>query len=604
MKQLLFLIGMLCALSMSAQKSNKVMPKSNVIAQAKDTTKLIYIDNSNRLKGGMEKGKPIKIFVGRVRLHQGNVRFECDSAVTDNYNNVKAYGNVLIRQADTVNIFSDSLFYEGNTRLARLAGNVVLADSSASLFTDKLYYDMNTKVAQYNTGGILQNKETRLFSQKGYYFVENAEAFFKDEVVVEDPQFSLEADTLKINTETNTVFFMGPTNVLSDGNQIYTESGFYDAQNDYAEFDKNAKFRSLDGNRFARGNKIRYDGKAKTSYLEGDAFFQDSTRTIVSDVIKYNQQNDTYETEGKTQIQDGDQIIMSDGPATYDVVNEEAIFRDNVRIINPPQFITADSIRYNKKAHFGRAFGNVILQDTTENRTIICHQAEFNDSLESFLALGRPLMSTVIDGDTLYLSADTLKSFLEVPTDSTSRVVIGNIDVRVYKSNLQAICDSMIYTQRDSIFSLFKSPVVWSDTSQFLSDTVRIQLANNSIDKIYLLQNAFIINSEDGVFFNQVKGRDVTAQFGEDEMRQMNVFGNGESVYYVLDEFQAYIGVNKTICSEMLLNFGNNEITDIRFFTKPSGQFTPMKQANHNALRLPGFRWIIEQRPTSVEDLR
>ena len=90
----------------------------------------------------------------------------------------------------------------------------------------------------------------------------------------------------------------------------------------------------------------------------------------------------------------------------------------------------------------------------------------------------------------------------------------------------------------------------------------------------------------------------------DDELRMMQVLGNGESVYYVLDETDAYIGVNKTICSEMLLNFGNNEITDIRFFTKPNGQFTPMRQANHDVLRLEGFRWLIEQRPMSVEDLR
>lgn len=597
MKQLLFLIGMLSALSVSAQRAD-------VIAETTDTTKLIYIDNSNRLKGAKDQGKPVKIFIGRVRLHQGNVTFQCDSAVTDDYNNVKAYGNVIIQQADTANIFGDSLFYDGNKRQARLAGEVVMSDSKASLFTDKLFYDLNTKIAEYPNGGILQNKETRLFSKKGYYFVDKSEAFFKDDVTVEDPEFSLKADTLKINTETNTVYFMGPTDVVNAENQIYTESGFYDAQNDYAEFDKNAKFRSLDGQRYARGDKITYDGKKQTSFLEGNAYFQDSTRTIVADVIRYNQQTDVYETSGKTQIQDGDQIIMADGSSAYDAENEEAIFTDNVRIINPPQFITADSIRYNQKTHSGRAFGNIYWEDTTENMTIVCSQAVFNDSTEYFLAIGRPLMSMVIDGDTLYLSADTLKSFLEIPTDSTTRVVIGNVDVRVYKSDLQAICDSMIYTQQDSVFSLFKSPVVWSDTSQFISDTVRIQLTDNSIDKIYLLRNSFIINSPDEQFFNQVKGRDVIANFREDELREMEVLGNGESVYYVLDEGQAYIGVNKTICSEMLLNFGNNEITDIRFFTQPSGQFTPMRQANHRALQLEGFRWIIEQRPQSVEDLR
>lgn len=597
MKQLLFLIGMLSALSVSAQRMD-------VITETSDTTKLIYIDNSNRLKGAQEDGKPVKIFVGRVRLHQGNATFQCDSAVTDDYNNVKAYGNVILQQGDSVNIFGDSLLYNGNLREARLIGDVVLTDSKASLFTDKLFYDLNTKVAEYTTGGILQNEETRLFSKKGYYFVDKTEAFFKDEVVVEDPQFSLKADTLKINTETNTVYFMGPTNVVNAENQIYTEAGFYDAQKDYAEFDKNAKFRSLDGKRRANGDKIRYDGKNSTSYLEGNAYFQDSTRTIVADVIKYNQKTDVYETSGQTQIQDGDQIIMADGKSAYDAENDEAIFTDNVRIINPPQFMTADSIRYSQKTHSGRAFGNIYWEDTTENMTIICSEAEFNDETEFFLASGRPLMSTVIDGDTLYLSADTLKSFLEIPADSTSRIVIGNIDVRVYKSDLQAICDSMSYSQRDSMFSLFKNPVVWSDTSQFVSDTVRIQLTDNSIDKIYLLKNSFIINSPDELFFNQVKGRDVIAYFKDDELREMQVLGNGESVYYVLDEGNAYIGVNKTICSEMLLNFGNNEITDIRFFTKPSGQFTPMRQANHQALRLDGFRWIIEKRPESVEDLR
>lgn len=597
MRYIVLLISIFGTLSVAAQRTG-------VVANTSDTTKLIYIDNSNRLKGGVENGKPIKIFVGRVRLHQGNVTFRCDSATTDDYNNVKAYGNVIIRQADSVTIFSDSLLYNGNERKARLMGEVVLKNDEASLFTDVLHYYLNTKVGSYTNGGILQNNETRLFSQRCYYYVDSSAAFFKDGIVVQDPEFGLVADTLKIDTETNTVYFMGPTNVLSDDNQIYTESGFYDSPNDYAEFDKNAKFRSVDGKRYARGDKIRYDGMEKTSYLEGNAYFQDSTRTIIADVIKYNQETDVYETSGATQVQDGDQIIMADGSSKYDAATEEVIFTDNVRIINPPQFMTGDSVRYNQATHDGRAFGNIYWEDTTENVTMICSEARFNDSTEYFLALGRPLMTNVIDGDTLYVSADTIKSFLEVPADTTTRIIIGNKDVRIYKSDLQAVCDLMIYLQRDSVFSLHKNPVVWSDTSQFTADTVRIQLANQSIDKIYLLRTAFIINSPDEVFFNQVKGRDVIAYFRDDELREMEVLGNGESVYYVLDDVDAYIGVNKTICSEMRLNFGNNEITDIRFFTKPSGQFTPMRQANHDELRLPGFRWIIEQRPQSVADLR
>jgi lipopolysaccharide export system protein LptA len=575
-----------------------------IVAPNRDTSKLIQIENSDRLMGGVVNGLPVKIGVGRVRLRQGNVRFECDSVVIDRSNDIRAFGNVLIRQADSVNVFGDFLYYYGNSRLAKLFGNAVMTDKAAKLFTDSLYYDLNTKVGSYTTGGILQNKDTRLFSKRGYYFVERRQAFFREEVRVQDPQFSLKADTLSINTETNIVYFSGPTNVLNKENQIYTEKGFYDSKNDYAEFTQNSKFRSLDGKRAAKGDKIRYDGKVGVSYLEGNASFRDSTRTVVADVIKYDQRQDIYETGGKTQIVDGARTILADGASRYDAATKEAVFTENIRIFNGAQFMRADSLRYNQQTHDGRIFGNVFMQDTTENLTISCTEAEFNDSLAAFSAFGRPLMTTVIEGDTLYLSADVLRSYLAVPSDTTSRIVTGAPDVRIFKSNLQAVCDSMAYTQQDSLFSLFKNPIVWSDTTQFSADTVRIQLANEALDKITLRQQAFIINSPDEIYFNQVKGRDVVAEFRESELYVMRVLGNGEAVYYILDENRAYIGVNKTICSEMLLSFGNNEVTDIRFFTKPNGKFSPMKQADHKALQLAGFRWEAAKRPLSVLDLR
>ncbi len=571
---------------------------------AQDSSKIVIIDNADRLRGEQVEGEDIRIFVGNVKLHQGNVLMSCDSAVMDMNNNVRAFGNVLIQQADTVNIFADSLVYNGNARTANLLGEVVLTDSKAELFTDKLDYDFNTKIAQYNTSAIITNRQTRLYSQIGYYYVDKKEIYFKDSVTVVDPEYSLVADTLKIDTETNITYFLGPTNIINKENQIYCEKGFFDPNKEYAEFEQNPKFRSIDGTRKAVGDKIIYNGATDETSLIGNAFFQDSTRTVTSDEIVYNNETEAYNTVGQTEIKDGTQTITAEGQSTYDGVRQVAIFTKRVRISDPPTFLEADSLEYSQTTHFAQAFGNVFFEDTAQKISILCEQADYNDSTSYFFAVGRPLMTTLVDEDTLYLSADTLKSYYEIPMDTTTRKIVADKNVRVFKSDLQAISDSLMYSEADSIFEFFKNPIIWSDTSQFSSDTVRITLANETIDKIYLFNKAFIINSPDEVFFNQIKGRDVIANFIEDELRTINVEGSGQSVYYILDDTQAYIGVNQTICSEMLINFGNNEIETIKFIAKPDATMFPMKQANHKKLQLEGFRWEMDKRPEGVEDLR
>ncbi|NJK82585.1 MAG: hypothetical protein HC912_01010 [Saprospiraceae bacterium] len=142
----------------------------------------------------------------------------------------------------------------------------------------------------------------------------------------------------------------------------------------------------------------------------------------------------------------------------------------------------------------------------------------------------------------------------------SARILVAYPDVRIFKSDLQAICDSLTYSTRDSIFRFFENPLIWSDTSQFSADTIRLVLKDEKIDRIFLLDESFIINSPDEKYFNQIKGKNIVATFAESELRKMQVEGNAESVYYAIDATQAYVGVNKAICSEMLLYFGNNKI--------------------------------------------
>ena len=214
------------------------------------------------------------------------------------------------------------------------------------------------------------------------------------------------------------------------------------------------------------------------------------------------------------------------------------------------------------------------------------------------------MLISLVDGDSLFLTADTLLSLkLDTLASDSSRALIGYNDVRVYKNDLQAICDSMVYNSKDSLFYFYQDPIMWSDTSQFSADSIRMKMKEDQIDKIFLVNKSLIINSPDELFFNQIQGRNITAHFEGENLRRMNVEGNAESVYYALDDEKAYVGVNKTICSEMLLYFGDNQIEKIKFFSEPKANLLPMSQTDHEDIKLKNFFWETKKRPKSLDDL-
>ncbi|HNL40379.1 MAG TPA: RecQ family zinc-binding domain-containing protein, partial [Saprospiraceae bacterium] len=233
-------------------------------------------------------------------------------------------------------------------------------------------------------------------------------------------------------------------------------------------------------------------------------------------------------------------------------------------------------------------------------------QAEMGQVIQAVLDLNENyLMKTLIDRDTLYMSADTLTSY-KPDSASDVRLLLAYRDVRIFKDNLQGVCDSMSFSTADSIFWFFKIrqiPLLWSDTSQFSGDTIKMLLRNKRLDRIWLRLNALVINSEDEQYFNRIKGRFTTAYFRDNQVNNMYVEGNAEAVYYALDDKGAYIGVNETQCSEMRLLFGDNKVESVKFYTEPKGKFSPIDQAGGDTKKLDGFFWDKLRRPRSVADL-
>lgn len=189
-----------------------------------------------------------------------NATLTCDSAnFYTELNYFEAFNNVHINQADTVNIFSDLLNYDGNTKIAHLINNVRLVDPTTVLTTNVLDYNMAFKRGTYENGGKIVNKDVVLTSKRGWYFANTSDAYFRYNVDVVTPQVNIKSDTLRYNTATNWTYFYGPTNIKGKNDNLYTENGTYNTKSENALFGKKNLY--TQGSKSLKGDSLFYYGK-------------------------------------------------------------------------------------------------------------------------------------------------------------------------------------------------------------------------------------------------------------------------------------------------------------------------------------------------------
>ena len=410
----------------------------------------------------------INELISNVILKQDSAYMYCDSAILINEIDLYAYGNVSILQGDSLTVFGDSLIYNGRTRKAKLSGQEVgLANNEQQLFTKRLDYDLNTKIATYRNGATLVNEETQLSSRVGYYHADTDMAYFKDSVEVTDEDFELRADTLVFSIERQTVFFAGPTLITTDSARIYCEDGFYDTENGQAEFAQNAQYVKADQR--ASANLIRYTEADGEYELEGEALVKDSTQLAIADFIRYRETDERIYMRGNARYRDADQDIEAE-EITYDGKTGRYATRGRSKVSEAPQILLADQIDFleDDEGGYGEAVGRVVWRDTSADLTIRSDSAIYQRERDYLKAmggpLGRPELITVSEGDSLYLAADTLigQPVDTITSDSletdTSRILLAYRDVRIYKSDLQAISDSVTYHTGDSLFAFYGNP--------------------------------------------------------------------------------------------------------------------------------------------------
>lgn len=201
--------------------------------------------------------------------------------------------------------------------------------------------------------------------------------------------------------------------------------------------------------------------------------------------------------------------------------------------------------------------------------------------------------------------ADSLPPDSLVSDTSKTRIIKAYYNVRLFKSDLQAVADSVYYGYPDSMMRFFGRPMIWAQGSQLTSDTIYMQIRNEKLDNMLLVNNAFLVNTQlDSSKFNQIKGRRITGFFSNNQLERLFVDGNAESIYYnVSEEQQQFTDMYHNRSSRIKILVDSNEIRQFIPISRIDGKVYPLHLVPQEAEILDGFVWKPTDRPTSKEDL-
>ncbi len=528
----------------------------------KDTTattgKLIEIIGALRLNSiTTDSATKFLSLVGNARVKQGNTLFTADSIVLNQTSNtLEAFGNVHINDADSVNIYAQYLKYIGKEKKAFLNKKVRLTDNKVILTTDDLIYDTQLKIGTYTKGGKVVNKKTVLTSTEGYYYGETKDVYFKKKVLLVDPDFKIKTDTLLYNTTTEISTFVSPTKIINGKRTISSTDGYYDVKN-------------------------------KKAYFNQRPFIDDSTYTFTADKAAINDSTGLSEYEGNAVYKSKDSV------GGYDLI--------------------AGNIKLNRNTNTFLATIKPILFLKQEKDTTYISADTLYSSKLSLLPKSRvvPVVrkeTPAKDSLNLTKKINLKKAINTKDKDSTNdRFFEAYYNVKIFNDSLQTICDSLFYSLSDSTFRLYKNPIAWAQDNQITGDTILLFLENRRPKKMIAFENGFTIQKVGPDYYNQVKGNTISAFFTKGKMDSLRAKGNAETVYYGIDDFKKFVGVNKANCDVIDMYFATTKED-----TKPekivlrnnlTGTAYPMRQVNHSELRLRKFNWQENKRPKTKFDI-
>ncbi len=619
---ILFYLLLNCNYNVSAQISRA--------GAAEDTTQKIHIlsNTKNLIFQTLDDSTRLTIVTGDVILRQGTALFYCDSCVINSKTNIfEAWGKVHINDADTAHIYSNHLLYLMGKKLAYLDGNVKLTDGKATLTTPDLEYDMESNIGHYKNGGKVVNKKSVLTSKEGYYYADLKDVYFKKNVLLKDPTYTIDTDSLLYNTTTQSTRFISQTTIKdSSGRIIKTKDGFYNQQTGKAEFGQRPEI--IDGKTSIRANRVAFDDSTGVYQAEGNAIIIDTVQgtTIIGGLIYQNRKTEAVLATRRPLMiikQENDSIyITADtlfsarltdkfGRASLmiDTIKETRVVTINKK--DSATYINTDSLFSKRLSDKLESRDSLFTTDSINKKNVAV--VTIKDSIQNLTTnkVISPKPNDTLKNSNLFIN-DTMKgSKAEAinEKDSTNRYFEAYRNVRIFSDSLQAVCDSMFYSFKDSVFRLYKDPVVWAQKSQITGDTILLFTKNKKADKVEAFENSFLVNSIEDDAYNQIKSSRMDGWFADGNIDSVRATAFAECIYYIQDDDSAYTGINQSQCDIIDIYFSigaNGEekgLEKVVFRSAVTGTLWPISQKSPQEMQLPGFRWLEERRPKTKYDM-
>lgn len=314
----------------------------------------VYLEHANTLSFDKERNADAQILNGDVCFRHDSSYMYCDSAYFfEATNSLEAFSNVRMEQGDTLFVYGNYLFYDGNTRIAYLRENVRMENGQVTLFTDSLNYERMPDIGYYFEGGLIVDSLNQLSSFYGQYSPSTKLAVFNDSVRLENERFTLYSDTLHYRTDTKIATILGPSVIVSDSGTIYSSRGWYDTVNDMSMLLDRS--RVVSGDRVLTGDSIAYDRKMGFGEAFGGMSIQDTARHV------------TLEGEYGFYDERTDYAFATDSARFLEYSQGDTLFlhADTLRMV------TIDSTYREIKAYYGVRFYRTDLQG-------VCDSMQFN----------------------------------------------------------------------------------------------------------------------------------------------------------------------------------------------------------------------------------
>ncbi len=620
LKYLFFLWVMLHVQLISFAQDSLVTPKA-------DTIREIQIIQGNSLREKtIDSVTRLQTIAGNVILKEGVTLFYCDSATINKETNIlEAFGNIHINQNDSINTYSQYLKYIGKDRIAFLKKDVRLTDKKGTLYTQELEYNLATSIGKYKNGGKVVNGKTILTSTEGIYYADTKDIFFKKKVHLIDPKYDIINDTLLYNTQTQISSWNTPTFIKSkNGGDIYSSNGSYDLKNGKAFFGNRTIIK--DSTRTYVADKSAYDELTGIAQLEGNAIIKDSVNgySILGNQIYLDKNNNSFLATRKPVL-----IFKGEGyDSTY--IAADTLFsgvekRDSLgrKIEISKDTLKADSVidhskKINKTNKLNKAVNKnlpdslngkkdkKVVEDLSLVKNNYSKDTVGIKNLDTLITQKRQIDTNKIfsdQSDTTLKQSDLTKNEVS-KKDTIIRFFIAFHNVKIFNDSLQSVADSLYYSTEDSIFRLFKNPLVFSNNSQIAGDTIYIYTKNQKADRLFVFDNGIIINKLNSRMYNQIAGRTLNGYFKNGELDYMRAKGfPAESIFYPQDDDSAFVGMNRSKGDIIDLYFKKKEINKVKFVNNVEGTLYPIRQIPEKQRLLKNFLWQDKRRPKNKLEL-